>query len=54
MCEMFNDEDIQQQLNIKQAFDEKSLLNPAGHSMRAHRPDVPARDPAGCADGNRR
>ncbi|NCU51361.1 MAG: FAD-binding protein [Candidatus Fonsibacter ubiquis] len=28
MCEMFNDEDIQQQLNIKQAFDEKSLLNP--------------------------
>ncbi len=28
MCEMFNNEDIQQQLNIKKAFDEKSLLNP--------------------------
>ena len=28
MCEMFNNDDIQQQLNLKKAFDEKSLLNP--------------------------
>jgi glycolate oxidase len=28
MCEMFNDDDIQQQLNIKIAFDKNSLLNP--------------------------
>jgi glycolate oxidase len=28
MCEMFNNDDIQQQLSIKKAFDEKSLLNP--------------------------
>jgi len=28
MCEMFNDNDIQQQLNIKESLDEKNLLNP--------------------------
>ena len=28
MCEMFNNDDIQQQLSLKKAFDEKSLLNP--------------------------
>ena len=28
MCEMFNDNDIQQQLNIKKSLDEKNLLNP--------------------------
>ena len=28
MCEMFNDNDIQQQLDIKKALDEKNLLNP--------------------------
>ena len=28
MCEMFNDNDIQQQLDIKLALDEKNLLNP--------------------------
>ena len=28
MCEMFNNDDIQQQLNLKKAFDEKNLLNP--------------------------
>jgi glycolate oxidase len=28
MCEMFNNDDIQQQLNLKKAFDAKSLLNP--------------------------
>ncbi|MEK9741514.1 MAG: FAD-linked oxidase C-terminal domain-containing protein [Pelagibacteraceae bacterium] len=28
MCEMFNDNDIQQQLRLKQAFDDKNLLNP--------------------------
>ena len=28
MCEMFNDLDIQQQLNIKKLLDEKNLLNP--------------------------
>src|SRR5210317_18772 len=28
MCEMFNDKDIQQQLDIKQSLDEKNLLNP--------------------------
>ena len=28
MCEMFNDNDIQQQLKIKEALDEKNLLNP--------------------------
>jgi glycolate oxidase len=28
MCEMFNDLDIQQQLNIKKSLDEKNLLNP--------------------------
>ena len=28
MCEMFNDNDIQQQLNIKNAFDSENLLNP--------------------------
>jgi glycolate oxidase len=28
MCEMFNNDDIQQQLNLKKAFDEKGLLNP--------------------------
>ena len=28
MCEMFNDNDIQQQLSIKKSLDEKNLLNP--------------------------
>jgi len=28
MCEMFNNDEIQQQLSLKKAFDEKSLLNP--------------------------
>jgi glycolate oxidase len=28
MCEMFNDHDIQQQLDIKKSLDEKNLLNP--------------------------
>ena len=28
MCEMFNDDDIEQQLNIKKSLDEKNLLNP--------------------------
>ena len=28
MCEMFNDKDIQQQLNIKKSLDQKNLLNP--------------------------
>jgi len=28
MCEMFNNNDIQQQLNIKKSLDEKNLLNP--------------------------
>jgi glycolate oxidase len=28
MCEMFNNSDIQQQLNIKKSLDEKNLLNP--------------------------
>ena len=28
MCEMFNNNDIQQQLNLKKAFDNKNLLNP--------------------------
>ena len=28
MCEMFNDNDIQQQLDIKTSLDEKNLLNP--------------------------
>jgi glycolate oxidase len=28
MCEMFNDRDIQQQLDIKKSLDEKNLLNP--------------------------
>ena len=28
MCEMFNDNDIQQQLDIKKSLDEKNLLNP--------------------------
>ena len=28
MCEMFNDSDIQQQLNIKKSLDNNSLLNP--------------------------
>jgi glycolate oxidase len=28
MCEMFNNEDIQQQLDIKKAFDKNNLLNP--------------------------
>ena len=28
MCEMFNDNDIQQQLKLKKAFDNKNLLNP--------------------------
>jgi len=28
MCEMFNDNDIQQQLKIKESLDEKNLLNP--------------------------
>ena len=28
MCEMFNNDDIQQQLDIKKALDEKNLLNP--------------------------
>ena len=28
MCEMFNDNDIQQQLNIKRSLDKKNLLNP--------------------------
>ena len=28
MCEMFNDKDIQQQLDIKKSLDEKNLLNP--------------------------
>ena len=28
MCEMFNDNDIQQQLDIKSSLDEKNLLNP--------------------------
>ena len=28
MCEMFNDDDIQQQLDIKKSLDEKNLLNP--------------------------
>ena len=27
-CEMFNEIDIEQQLNIKKALDEKNLLNP--------------------------
>ena len=28
MCEMFNDNDIQQQLSIKKSLDSKNLLNP--------------------------
>ena len=28
MCEMFNNDDIQQQLDIKSSLDEKNLLNP--------------------------
>ena len=28
MCEMFNNNDIQQQLSLKKAFDKKNLLNP--------------------------
>jgi glycolate oxidase len=55
MCEMFNDEDIQQQLNIKQAFDEKSLLNPGkvypilhrcaeGGKMHIHKGDTKFKD----------
>jgi len=28
MCEMFNDNDIQQQIKIKKSLDEKNLLNP--------------------------
>ena len=28
MCESFNNDDIQQQLNIKNSLDEKNLLNP--------------------------
>jgi glycolate oxidase len=43
MCEMFNDEDIQQQLNIKKAFDEKSLLNPGKVYPILHR----------CAEGGK-
>src|SRR5210317_991972 len=43
MCEMFNDNDIQQQLNIKQAFDEKNLLNPGKVFPILHR----------CAEGGR-
>jgi glycolate oxidase len=55
MCEMFNDEDIQQQLNIKQAFDDKSLLNPGkvypilhrcaeGGKMHVHKGDTKFKD----------
>jgi len=43
MCEMFNNEDIQQQLNIKKAFDEKSLLNPGKVYPILHR----------CAEGGK-
>ncbi len=43
MCEMFNDNDIQQQLNIKQVFDEKNLLNPGKVFPILHR----------CAEGGR-
>jgi glycolate oxidase len=52
---MFNDEDIQQQLNIKQAFDNKSLLNPGkvypilhrcaeGGKMHVHKGDTKFKD----------
>jgi len=55
MCEMFNDEDIQQQLHIKQAFDDKSLLNPGkvypilhrcaeGGKMHVHKGDIKFKD----------
>jgi glycolate oxidase len=43
MCEMFNDNDIQQQLNIKIAFDNKNLLNPGKVFPILHR----------CAEGGR-
>ena len=43
MCEMFNDNDIQQQLNIKNAFDKKNLLNPGKVFPILHR----------CAEGGR-
>jgi glycolate oxidase len=43
MCEMFNNEDIQQQLSIKKAFDEKSLLNPGKVYPILHR----------CAEGGK-
>ena len=55
MCEMFNDEDIQQQLHIKQAFDDKSLLNPGkvypilhrcaeSGKMHVHKGDIKFKD----------
>ena len=37
MCEMFNNDDIQQQLSLKKAFDEKSLLNPGKVFPLLHR-----------------
>lgn len=43
MCEMFNDEDLQQQLNIKEAFDKNSLLNPGKVYPLLHR----------CAEGGK-
>jgi glycolate oxidase len=43
MCEMFNDNDIQQQLNIKNAFDSDNLLNPGKVFPILHR----------CAEGGR-
>ena len=43
MCEMFNDNDIQQQLNIKNAFDKNNLLNPGKVFPILHR----------CAEGGR-
>ena len=43
MCEMFNHEDIQQQVNIKKAFDPKSLLNPGKVFPLLHR----------CAEGGK-
>ena len=43
MCEMFNDNDIQQQLNIKNAFDQNNLLNPGKVFPILHR----------CAEGGR-
>jgi len=43
MCEMFNDNDIQQQLNIKTAFDSENLLNPGKVFPILHR----------CAEGGR-